>query len=85
MVTQMFFRIRESQWLEYRDGQLDAATWASYSEVFVRVVASNPGLLAKWRENTQLLDPGFVREIDPRLPSAPPQQAEKKESAQPAQ
>jgi hypothetical protein len=49
------------------------------------VVASNPGLLAKWRENTQVLDPGFVREIDPRLPSAPPQQADKKERPQAAQ
>ena len=34
MVADMLIRVRESQWLEYRDGQLDPETWKSYSTIF---------------------------------------------------
>src|SRR5262249_55008959 len=72
MAALMLFRIRENQWLLYRDGQLDAATWKSYSAAFVGLVAGDPLLIGAWRDNVQVLDPEFVREIEPRLPSAPP-------------
>ena len=71
MAAYMLFRIRESQWLEYRDGQLDPETWKSYSKIFVGLLANDPYLSSVWREYEPILDPGFVREIEPRLPSAP--------------
>jgi hypothetical protein len=80
----MLFRIRENQWLLYRDGQLDAATWKAYSASFVGLVTGDPFLLRTWRENVKQFDPQFVREMEPRFPSAPPEQPAKKESTQAA-
>jgi hypothetical protein len=70
MAAVMLFRIRENQWLEYRDGQLDRETWNSYSTIFVGLIVRDPFLSSLWRQNAVLLDSGFVREIERMLPSA---------------
>jgi hypothetical protein len=67
----MLLRIRESQWLEYRDGQLDPDTWKSYSTIFAGLVANDPTLSRVWHDYAPILDPGFVREIEPLVTRAP--------------
>jgi hypothetical protein len=71
MGAYMLFRIRESQWLEYRDGQLDSDTWKSYSTIFTGLLANDQLLSRIWQEYKPILDPGFVHDIEPRLASFP--------------
>lgn len=67
------FRIREHQWLQYRDGQLDGETWESYLKVLSQNLRTRDRLKLRWDELTATeggLDSGFVAAINEELESA---------------
>lgn len=66
MADYMLFRIRENQWLQYQDGQLDAATWRAYLGVLVNNIRSSDRLMQRW-DQTETLDPQFVSAVNERL------------------
>jgi hypothetical protein len=77
MAAFSLLRVRENQWLEYRDKQLDPATWKSYVTIFVGLLATDPFVLRIWRQYAPILDQGFVSDIEPLLASTQQQLGEK--------
>jgi hypothetical protein len=66
------FRIRENQWLQFQDGQLDEATWEAYLNVLVGQLDGGNRLSQAWenlsRNAAQMgYDPGFVAAVRSRL------------------
>ncbi len=54
-----FFRIREQQWFQFRDDQLDQATWQSYS---------NPRIAQRWKQSSSIgYAPRFVSAVNEAL------------------
>jgi len=72
-----YFRTRETQWLQYRDGQLDEETMRTYLSNFVQNLRQNERTLKRWndlktgrKDGTPGLAPGFMREVDALLNEA---------------
>ena len=66
-----FFRIRESNWRQYRSGVLDEATWASYRGAF-RSFASKR--VRAWLDSdliTPMFDPEFLAMVKEFLAKCP--------------
>ena len=64
-------RIRESQWLQFQDGQLDEATWEAYVTVLVEEIRGDGRLSERWDRISSgavtPLDPGFIEALNQRL------------------
>jgi len=70
-----FIRMREYEWLQYRNGVLDQATWETYRGAIAGNL-SNPRSRRWWQETAQrYFDPGFVEEVNAFLIDVPIQEA----------
>lgn len=59
------FRMRENNWLQFRNGQLDQETWYSYRQSILAVLSSER--TRKWWRDfgvERLFDPLFIAEIN---------------------
>lgn len=71
----VLFRIRENQWLQVQDGQLDTATWSAYLNTLTQELGRNRRIRKTWDElfgpNVQSdetgYDLGFVETVNSRL------------------
>jgi hypothetical protein len=70
LITQ--FRMRESNWFQYRSGTLDEATWRSY-RASIAVVLSAPRTRSWWRnfDVDRLFDPEFTTMVDELIADEP--------------
>jgi hypothetical protein len=57
-------RTREHYWLQYQDGALDAATWASYRSVLVSRINRSIRTRQVWDLYWDEFDPGFAEEVN---------------------
>ncbi len=69
-----FIRIRENHWLQYQNGVIDEATWASYRAPIASVL-SQQFSRAFWEARTGAgrFDPGFVNDVNSLLADIPVQ------------
>ena len=60
-----FIRVRESHWLQYQNGVVDEATWATYRAPLA-IILSQPLSRLYWDTQSKAgqFDPGFVADID---------------------
>jgi len=68
-----FVRIRENNWLQFRNGVLDRETWESYRSSIVAMFG-NPRGKAWWQNyavSPGLFDPDFASEVNSLLVNAP--------------
>lgn len=67
-----FIRIRENHWLQFQNGVIDEATWATYRTPFAGVF-SQPFARAMWeaRVSSGAFVPGFVSDVNALLAHTP--------------
>ena len=66
-----FFRMRETQWLQYQNGVMDQATWESYRNAIVALLSSDRGRIWWQRSGETQFDLGFVAHVDDYLSNIP--------------
>jgi len=66
------FRLREHQWLQYRDGLLDQATMTSYLTILVSNIRTEERIRQHWNQVSAGFAPGFVAEVDRLLAEKAP-------------
>ena len=63
-----FFRVREQQWLQFRDGHLDEATWESYLALLIFNIQTNDRIGQRWNAFAAAgFAPGFVSTVNAAL------------------
>ena len=67
-----FIRVRESHWLQYQNGVVDEATWATYRAPLA-IILSQPMSRLYWDTQSEAgqFDPGFVRDVNGFLADTP--------------
>ena len=67
----VFLRIRKIQWLQYKDGLLDQATWNSYMKILLLQLSRDDDarMRSYWESTSQtgIFTPGFVSEVNRAL------------------
>ena len=58
-----FLRLRELEWLNFKAGTIDEATWKSYSGA-IGIVLSVPHFRRFWLNIREIFDPGFVSVVN---------------------
>lgn len=66
----MFIRMRENNWLQYRNGVLDQVTWDSYRSSIARVMSDSRSR-SWWQNYRQPFNSEFIAMVDELLASAP--------------
>lgn len=61
-----FSRGRENQWIQYRNGVLDEATWSSYA-IAIPIVYEPVFAREYWHANSYQYQPGFVEYVNDLL------------------
>ena len=66
------FRMRENNWLQYQNGQLDRATWESYSQSILAVLSA-PRTRTWWNNFgvDRLFDPRFISVVNQMVENGP--------------
>lgn len=70
-----FVRIRENNWLQYKNGVLDGATWDTYRRSIIAVFG--PASARNWwrhYSSSGMYHPEFISEVNDTLVAAPVQQ-----------
>jgi sensor c-di-GMP phosphodiesterase-like protein len=64
-----FFRIREVQWLQHRDGLLDSETWDSYLRQALIQISADPVARSLWERSSEtgVFVPGFASAVNEAL------------------
>jgi len=63
-----FFRSRENNWLQYRDGVIDEATFESYNRPFIAALQNDEGFATTlWSRIRNELSDEFVEYVDQQL------------------
>ena len=63
----ILFRMRESQWLNFRAGVLDLDVWEPYRGVLIEVLNESEVARIAWDRYSIAFTPGFKEEIDSML------------------
>jgi len=63
-------RLREHEWIQYKDGILDERTWLSYREI-IRITLSSKRQRTWWSKSKRLFDPDFVDLVDRFIAETP--------------
>jgi hypothetical protein len=63
-------RLREHEWLRYKDGILDQKTWQSYRQI-IRLTLSSTRHRQWWGEMKAVFDPDFVKAVDTFIADTP--------------
>jgi hypothetical protein len=68
-ISAALFRIREHQWFQLQDGQLDEDSFRSYLQVLVDNLQDNQDLRERWDEwaTRGIFDPEFAAAVDNEL------------------
>jgi hypothetical protein len=61
------FRVREHQWLQYRDGLLDEPTLRSYMTILVSNIQTSDRIRQHWQSYSAAFSPGYVTEVSRML------------------
>jgi len=71
-----FVRMRESYWLQYKNGVLDEATWGSYRTSIVPFLGAQKTRIwwQRYARDMNAFDPGFIALVDELLANAPAQE-----------
>ena len=72
LVGAALLRIREHQWLQYREGLLDEQTWQSYFPILIANLQSSDALRTVWNLNVERgsLDARFIEFVQGELAKA---------------
>ena len=59
-----FLRMREFDWLQYKEGAIDEITWANYSRIIPQIIDSTQRTREIWQRTASGFDQSFVAEVN---------------------